>query len=767
MKHFILSVIILCAGFVQQAKGETYNVETPGSLSALVGENQKYLENVIITGVLNYSDYLCISGMSNLKTLDLKDVSFKYDDGEDYLEGSTIFGRMFNDNDFLQTVILPADIVTIAEEAFYLSSVDEVILGDKVEVIGANAFERSELRKISLPASMKSIGNSAFKGCPLNEITVPESVTYLGETAFNNCFSLTKVNIEAQLTDLPSGIFDYCRKLVNVQLPSSLKSIGASAFRDCESLIELSLPSSVTSYDNYAFANCGFTSFKISDQVTSIGINAFWGCKQLANINIPVSLTVLPDGVFEGCGFTSFTIPNHVTSVGESAFSGNRVLESIVFSEGMTEIPKGVCEDCPKLKNLIIPKSIKKIGERAFLETGLSSITIPANVEIVENYAFPFTLTSVFWNTTCTIRENCFGIPQWRSMLDGVSANALFYLTTDAQVFDGCNVIRNGVAENITLVRDFRKNESLFEPSIYFQDFHCPQAFKAKKISYTRNFFRRSGHGTSEGWQTISLPFTVTSIVHEAKGECSPFGCEDGKLHFWLKQLTENGFEQATVIEANKPYLICIPNNEAYDEEYILTGDITFSAESSDGITVPATSETSMSSEGRLYTMYSNYDMKEMNGNLYAVNRVPIRLQEVDGQLFPEASVFYSYARLYYSSEYSPNPEEGLAYWILPFEAYLVTKESPANAPMYYSIGGGDGGDITGLEDILLKENKSLNIYAVDNTLYIQTDRDRDIHIYDITGRTVRQVEAKEGMNTVTGLAKGFYFLEGKKVLIK
>ena len=51
--------------------------------------------------------------------------------------------------------------------------------------------------------------------------------------------------------------------------------------------------------------------------------------------------------------------------------------------------------------------------------------------------------------------------------------------------------------------------------------------------------------------------------------------------------------------------------------------------------------------------------------------------------------------------------------------------------------------------------------------LYIDSDRDRSISIYDVTGRIVRIVEVHEGSNTVTGLSSGFYFLEGKKVAIK
>ena len=40
------------------------------------------------------------------------------------------------------------------------------------------------------------------------------------------------------------------------------------------------------------------------------------------------------------------------------------------------------------------------------------------------------------------------------------------------------------------------------------------------------------------------------------------------------------------------------------------------------------------------------------------------------------------------------------------------------------------------------------------------------INIYDVTGRTVRIIEAREGMNEVHGLDSGIYLLEGQKVVI-
>ena len=810
MKHFILSVIVLCVGFVQQAKGETYNVETPGSLSALVGDDIDYLVDVTIIGTLNLADFECIWGMSKLEKLNLKEA--KILGGEEYqfsygdwavgtksgkLDEKKISVGLFRFNNVLKKIVLPDNIVQLDERAFWsCTTLQNVILGDRVRVLETDAFYKcSQIATINIPPSVESIGAGALSGTKLTDVVLPSGLINLEGYVFSGCTELKKIQILSKLTEIPEGLFSGCKQLADFSfpptvtaigndafrdcgftsfdIPDNIVSIGEGTFRDCTQLRDINISSSITTLPKEVFSNCGITSLTLPDNITSIGASAFSNnslllsitlpknlvvisescfscCSQLVEIEIPQSVTTIEKEAFSGTGFTAFTFPASVVSIGEGALSDCQSLQKVVFPEGITEIPEEVCASCISLTEFNIPKNVKRINDHAFANVPFQSVTIPENVKQVGDLVFSHQLKSVFWNSDAPIRKNSFG--HWGPGLNdwdfyGVSLNALFYVSTDAESFEDCNLIRRGIAENITLHR---------KSDYGVCDFYCPKAFKAKKISLTRNFCLESGHGISAGWESISLPFTVTSITHAVQGKCSPFGNEDGRKHFWLKKLAASGFERATAIEAYQPYIICIPNNEAYDEEYILTGDITFSAEDEEGVLVPATPE-GICSEGPLFTLYPSCSRKELDGSFYAINRS----SQLDGGghvTIPAGAVF---------AKRNLNNSENLGNYVFPFEAYLVTKESPAKAPMYYSIGGGDGGDITGLEDILLKENKSLNIYSIDNTLYIQTDRDREIHIYDVTGRTIRQVEAKEGVNTVIGLAKGFYFLEGKKVLIK
>ena len=51
-------------------------------------------------------------------------------------------------------------------------------------------------------------------------------------------------------------------------------------------------------------------------------------------------------------------------------------IKSIILSHGLTEIEEDVFYDCRNLETVIVPKSVTKIGPKAFAWSGLKSITL-------------------------------------------------------------------------------------------------------------------------------------------------------------------------------------------------------------------------------------------------------------------------------------------------------------------------------------------------------------------------------------------------------
>lgn len=84
-------------------------------------------------------------------------------------------------------VIIPDDIIFIADGAFKNKKLTSVTIPFSCERIGHYAFSGCKnLTSIDLPSSIKEIGDFAFKGCKkLSSIELPDSVIRVGKGACN------------------------------------------------------------------------------------------------------------------------------------------------------------------------------------------------------------------------------------------------------------------------------------------------------------------------------------------------------------------------------------------------------------------------------------------------------------------------------------------------------------------------------------------------------------------------------------------------------
>ena len=147
---------------------------------------------------------------------------------------------------------------------------------------------------------------------------------------------------------------------------------------------------------------------------------------------------------------------------------------------------------------------------------------------------------------------------------------------------DGKNIVKSGIASTLTLTDG--------------HDFYTPVSFTANNVSYTRTFTRAAA-GTS-GWNTILLPFTVSSITCEGIGSVDWFhsGSDTGK-NFWVRTFTSDGqgtvnFDFADAMTAYTPYIIAVPDDR-FGAAWQMTGRaVTFSGENAN---IYATSDASLS----------------------------------------------------------------------------------------------------------------------------------------------------------------------------
>ena len=331
---------------------------------------------------------------------------------------------------------------------------------------------------------------------------------------------------------------------------------------------------------------------------------------------------------------------------------------------------------------------------------------------------------AVVWNADIAVPEDLTG--------DVTPVNALLYVSSESLASSKFhNVVVNGEAENIILTdADDASN------------FFCPQEFVAKEISYKHTYTLMTEKGVLTGWEALALPFAPTAIVHSINGECVPFRAYDpsfGKKPFWLCEMTSSGFAPTDVIKANKGYIVCMPNNEDYGDEYILggNGDITYKAEK---VRVPVTASAynDLPTMGE-YTFWPNYMHLAQSDSVMVINKTNY------GSNKP-GSVFV--------------PDQRPAY---PFEAYVTQSllSSGEAAPLRIDS------DVSGLMDIMYDlgdVNKS--VYSENGSLFIYSKGNGEVNIYKTNGVLYRTVKVQAGWNRFDDLNKDVYVVKGKKVVL-
>ena len=297
---------------------------------------------------------------------------------------------------------------------------------------------------------------------------------------------------------------------------------------------------------------------------------------------------------------------------------------------------------------------------------------------------------------------------QFNAMLK--NPNFLLYVSDEKYASRSVkNVVVNGVAESIELTDDANGN-----------DFYCPRVFKAKSIIYKHNYQMETGIGDSRGWETIVLPFDVQKYTHATKGELESFTTwskGSSKKPFWLFELTTSGYKDVAGIKANIPYIISMPNNQQYEQQYQIPGVVTFSASN---VEVQKTDNLKpVSYQGRSFV--PNYTNKSDE----------------------------NYLVLNVSNNYVTNPGKDISgskfvrglRAVHPFEAYMTTTDNTRSIDV-----------IEGMTTAI-------------RGIQMVNDGAGAIKVYDTRGILMKTATSIDDVKN--GLKAGVYIVNGKKMIIK
>lgn len=344
---------------------------------------------------------------------------------------------------FIDSVYYTLDNTTMTAQIAVQSNntaVGDIVINDTVMYEGANY-------------AVTSMADDAFAYCnQLTSIVLPQTLHNLGKNAFLSCTRLTSCIIpDSTITEIPFEAF-LKAGLIEFRVPEGVTYIEQRSFEQMPNLLRVHLANSVKSLTSWSFYNLPALqdpiyndslfvlmpdnyqgAYTIPSSIKVICNMAFYGCTKVTSLAIPEGVERIESlSLFFSLNSSVKTlhIPSTVNYIGPNAICSGRLETVTVAADNQhyTTWNGLVCTKdmktlvyCPDRKyvNTTLPESIehiapyafyvasnlyklempnvKTIGENAFVQNNLESLTLPACLEEIGNEAFSesFDLTSV------------------------------------------------------------------------------------------------------------------------------------------------------------------------------------------------------------------------------------------------------------------------------------------------------------------------------------------------------------------------------------
>ena len=343
----------------------------------------------------------------------------------------------FKDDKSVEYVVIPETVVQIQQNAFegctnlkkvyFVSAQKNEIATSKLTLIHDQAFlnctslerlDLSNVKKITVArqtfmnctslkevAKMTAIGtmhSEAFLGCTALEEVDLTGMHMAGGAVFYGCTSLKRVHT-AKFTDIGERMFMGCSALQSIEI--NTPNVGENAFLNCRNL------TSVT------FASPAGEALKFM-----IGYGAFSGCRNLSSVSFGnETVRSIGESAFANTALTSFTIPAGLESLGGKVLEGTNVAQ-IVIGDGFNiaavelsgapfagkeivlatgtqkyKIENGALYSADGKQLLLatdaqgafdVPEGVESIGEYAFAESAITSVSLPSTLQELGEGAF-------------------------------------------------------------------------------------------------------------------------------------------------------------------------------------------------------------------------------------------------------------------------------------------------------------------------------------------------------------------------------------------
>lgn len=495
-----------------------------------------------------------------------------------------------------------------------------------------------------------------------------------------------------------------------IKLPETLTSIEESAFYDCDNLKRIGTDPR-NSEEN-----------KLPDAIKSIGNSAFSFCPDLNKLTLSSSLTSIGRSVFSYSGIVSIIIPKNVSSIAKSAFANCEKLASMSVEVGnpMYDSRNG-CNAIIQTQgnilvagcvNTIIPNDIITIGENAFYgskfgDTG--NVVLPQSLKSIEGSAF----------YSCSLK-----VVDLPNSVESIGDNAFSFCSDLTSVKLSSSLLTIGRS-----AFSYTKLEGIIIPK---------SVLTIGKNAFS-NCENLSKIQVEDGSIFYSSPDNCNAILQSSK---LIVGCSGTTIPQSAIYIGEGAFYGSGISgELKIPSTIkAIEEQGFYGCEYLTSIII----------------EEGLTTIGR-YAFSFCTKLKKMY--------LPSTIKSIDRYAFHYCDKITDIYTLLSNPFAIDNS-------VFDDEHYdTATLHVPAGTlPLYEQAGGWKefknkvDDAVSGIASPIIALQR---IYSANGILYIESSTDGNCAIYSMSGQLIRKLALKKGTNTVNGLTKGVYIINGNKVLVK